>query len=181
MPKLTIKIAFPIILAGVFAIIIFLAMDYEQLQPSFYIIFFFFVVYIFSFGLATGQSLTTPVKKLLKNAKELSEGNLSSRVYLESKDEFSELAKAFNKIAENLEESQLQEKNTEKVVSIKVKARTKDLEEMIGALEQKVKNRTIELERMMEKLDRLQEELRNKEAETTQLRNELDELSKKVG
>ena len=82
------------------------------------------------------------VKKILDKATELSKGNLSSRVYLETKDELSELAEVFNKIAEELQASHEQEANTEKSVGIKVKARTKDLEETINALEQKVKNRT---------------------------------------
>jgi nitrogen fixation/metabolism regulation signal transduction histidine kinase len=125
MPKLSIKIAFPIILAGIFSIVALIALGYEQLNPSFLVVFFFLIVYIFSFGLATGQNVTTPIKKLLASAKELTEGNLSSRVYLESKDELSELAKAFNEIADRLETSQIQEKNTEKSVGIKVKLEPK--------------------------------------------------------
>jgi dynactin complex subunit len=44
--------------------------------------------------------------------------------------------------------------NAEKSVSIKVQAKTKELEETINALEQKVKNRTIEMQRLSEELNR---------------------------
>ena len=60
---------------------------------------------------------------------------------METKDELSDLAMAFNKIAEELQASHDQEANMEKAVGIKVTARTKEMEETINALEQKVKNR----------------------------------------
>ena len=180
MSKLTTKIAVPIILAGTFAITIFIALDYDRLEPSFYIILLLLLVYVFFFGLATGQSLSSPIKKLLDKATELSKGNLSSRVYLETKDEFSELANTFNKIAEEFEVSHESQANAEKSVSIKVKAKTKELEETIGALEQKVKNRTIELERLIEESNRLKELAKSSGTETAQLRQELSDSQQKV-
>ena len=71
MPKLTYKIAIPIILVGLFAIVVLIATGYEQLEPGFYLVILFLAIYIFSFGLAIGQNLTTPVKKILDNATEL--------------------------------------------------------------------------------------------------------------
>jgi nitrogen fixation/metabolism regulation signal transduction histidine kinase len=151
MAKLITKIAVPIIIAGIFAMLALISVvaGYEQLGIGFYIIVFFLVVFMFFFGLAIGQNLSSPVRKILDKAEELSKGNLSSRVYLETKDEFSELAKAFNKIAEELEASREQQEDMEKSVGIKVQAKTRELEETINALEQKVKNRTIELERLI--------------------------------
>jgi methyl-accepting chemotaxis protein len=180
MSKFTIRVAVPIVLVGIFAMVAFTALDYEQLPPDFYIFILFLTIYVFFFGLAIGQSLSSPIKKILDGATKLSKGNLSSRVYLETKDELSELAKTFNKIAEKLEVSHLQEENIEKSVGIKVKARTKDLEEIIDALEQKIKNRTIELERLTEELNKLQGAVKNKESETDQLKKELNNFKQKV-
>lgn len=180
MTRLTLKIAVPIILVGVFAVIVFISVGYENLNPGFYIIVAFLFIYVFFFGLAVGQSLSSPVKKLLDKATELSKGNLSSRVYLETKDEFAELAKVFNEIAEELSASREQEVNLEKSVGLKVKARTEELEETISALEQKVKNRTIELERLIEESNKLQEEAKSKGLETSQLKKELNDFKQKV-
>ena len=157
MSKLALKIAIPIVLVGIFAITVFMSITYGQLVPGFYIVILFFVIFVFFFGLAIGQNLSSSVKKILDKAEELSQGNLSGRVDLETKDELSDLAKTLNKIAEELEASHLQEADTEKSVGIKVKARTKELEETINALEQKVKNRTIELERLIKESNKLQE------------------------
>lgn len=186
MSKITTKIAIPIILTGIFAIIVFFAIGYGQLpsdfylEPGFYVVLIFLVIYVFFFGLATGQNLSSPIKKLLDRAEELSDGNLSSRVYLETKDELAELAKVFNKIAEELEMSHIQEENTEKSVNIKVKAKTKELEETINALEQKVKNRTIELEKLITESNKLQEDIKNKGTEAVQLRKELGDFKNKI-
>jgi nitrogen fixation/metabolism regulation signal transduction histidine kinase len=151
MTKLTLKIAFPIIAVGVFAIMALTAIltDYHKLSTSFYIVSLFLAVFVFSSGLAIGQRLSSPVKAILDKAVELSKGNLSSRVYLESKDELAELAKILNQLAEELQVSRDLVAKAEQSVSIKVKARTQDLEETINALEQKVRNRTIELEKII--------------------------------
>lgn len=181
MSKLTSKIAIPIILVGIFAIVVLLAIDYEQLTPSFYIIVLLLTIAVFFFGIAIGQNFVSPIKKLLSGATKLSKGNLSSRVYIETKDELSELAGLFNKIAEELEAGRAQQEDAEKTVSIKVRARTKDLEETINALEQKVKNRTIELERLIEESNKLQEEAKSKKTETAELRKEITNFRRKIG
>jgi methyl-accepting chemotaxis protein len=180
MAKLTLKIATPIILVGIFSLVVFVAAGYNQLNSAFYIIILVLVIFVFFFGLANGQNLTSPVRKLLGGATQLSEGNLSSRVYLETKDELSQLAKVFNKIAEELERTREQELNIEKSVGIKVKAKTKDLEETISALEQKIKNRTLELEKLIGESGRLQEDVKKKKEETVQLRKELDDFRQKI-
>lgn len=180
MTTLTSKVTVPIILVGLFSIVVFMAMNYNQLGASFYVILLLLAVYIFSFGFAVGQSLSSPVQKLLKNAEELSKGNLSSRVYLQTKDELSQLADAFNKIAEELEESHIDGEMIEKTADIKARAKTQGLEETISALEQKVRNRTAEFEKIMGESTALQQQLKLKEAEVMQLRKDLDGLAPKM-
>ncbi len=186
MSKLTLKIATPIILAGIFCILVFIAAGYGQSlenfynEPGFYIILGFLIVYVFFFGFSTGQSLSSPIKKLLDKAKDLSEGNLSSRAYLETKDELSELANVFNKLADELKQSRDQEEATEKSVDIKVRARTQALEETINALEQKVRNRTVELENMIKNLEKFQGESTIKEAEIEDLRKQINSLNEGI-
>jgi methyl-accepting chemotaxis protein len=180
MSKLAVKVATPIILAGVFAITIFIALDYERLGLSFFIVLLLLTLFVFFFGFAIGQNFSSPIKKLLERATELSRGNLSSRAYIETKDELSQLAKVFNEIAEELEQSRCQEQSAEKSVDLKVRARTQALEETINALEQKVRNRTIEQERLLSETQKLQQQTKTKEKELTQLKNEFSELKSKM-
>ncbi|MEK7080461.1 MAG: HAMP domain-containing protein [Patescibacteria group bacterium] len=181
MAKIISKIAFPIILTGIFAIIVFIALDYSVLNINFYIVFSVFVVYVFFFGFAIGQNFVSPLKKIIQRAYELTKGDLSSRVYLESKDELEELAKVFNELADKLEENKSTIEATEKGVDIKVKARTEALEETITALEQKVKNRTFELEKMISDSQKLQEGAKNKEIEMSELKKEINNFKKGLG
>ncbi|MEK7664595.1 MAG: HAMP domain-containing protein [Patescibacteria group bacterium] len=179
--NITLRIALPIIIIGIFTIVVFIALGFNKFNFSFYIVVFLLAVFIFLFGFAIGQEFSSPVKKLLKRATELSKGDLATRVYLETKDEFGELARIFNKIAEELEESHSKEEKTEKSVDIKVRAKTQDLEEIIDSLDQKVKNRTIELEKIMNESEKLREEVKNKEKEAIDFKTELYQLRERLG
>jgi methyl-accepting chemotaxis protein len=179
--KISYRISIPVILAAFFSIIAFIGLEYEKLDLTFYVLLVFVSIYVFFFGFATGQRFASPVKKLLERANELSKGNLSTRVYLETKDEIAELAKVFNKLAEELQESRTKEERAEKSVDIKVKAKTQELEETINALEQKVQNRTIELQKMLADLDKFKEDAKTKETEAIQLREEVSKLQKNSG
>jgi methyl-accepting chemotaxis protein len=180
MNKITLKIAIPIVLTGFFAIIIFMATGYDKLDQGFYIVFLFFSVYIFLFGVATGESLSSPIKKLIERATQLSEGDLKTRIYLETKDEFGELGKIFNKIAEDLEESKTAGARAEGSIDIRVKARTQALEETINALEQKIRNRTIELDKASKELEKEKQEADTKETELATLKQEVEKLKSEL-
>ena len=181
MSKLTTKIAVPIILVGVFVVAVFVAINigFTELNIGSYLIILCLAIFVFFFGLSVGQNLSSPIKKILEEATGLTKGDLSGRVYLESKDELAELADAFNKIAEELQASRDQGANTEKSIDIKVRARTQELEETINALEQKIKNRTIELERLMDESKKMQVNVKAKDDEIINIKKELDICNQK--
>ncbi len=180
MQKVSWQIAFQVILTGVFILVVFMALNPTGLDASFYIIFTLLFIFIFFYGLSVGQKLAMPVKKLLKRAIDLSKGDLKTRFYLETKDEFGELAQIFNKIADELEKSRDTTANSEKAVDIKVKAKTQDLQETINALEQKVQNRTIELERLLRDSEQLQNSAKSRDLETADLKQELNDIKAKL-
>jgi len=176
----TLKIAISIVIVGIFSIFVFLAISLNQLPPGFSIVISFLLIFIFFFGIAAGQRLTLPLKKILKEAIELSKDDFSRRVYVETNDELAELANIFNDIAQKLEASRELQENAEKSINIKVRARTEELEETIKALEQKVMNRSVEMEKLMKESSQLKEDLKNKNAELAQLKKELGGLNKKL-
>lgn len=57
----------------------------------------------FTFSVNFPAIVTNPIKQLLEAIKEISNKNYRHRVYIESRDEFGELSKAFNGMAERLE------------------------------------------------------------------------------
>lgn len=180
MSTLSFKVAFPIIIAGFFIMVTFMAINYENLSTSFYVIFSFLVIYIFSFGFAIGYKFVAPVKRLLQRASDLSNGDFKSRFYSESKDEIGQLSNVFNTIAEKLEESNYENEKTKKLVGMRVEAETQSLKEIISALEQKVQNRTLEAQKIMRDLEKFQEYSRVKDSESAQLKNEIAALKEKL-
>src|SRR3989344_9246005 len=180
MQALSFKIALPIIITGFFVMVAFIALNYENLNTSFYIIFFFLAAYVFLFGFAIGQNFTAPVRKLLQKADDLSKGDLKSRFYSESKDELGQLSGVFNRIADRLEESNTENEKIEKSVGIKVEAETQSLKDIINALEQKVQNRTLEVQKMVRDLEKFKEYSGEKEADSIVLKNQILELKEKL-
>ena len=180
MPRLSFKIAFPIIVAGLFVTVSFIAINYNNLTFGFYIILVFLAIYLFLFGFAIGQNFTAPVKKLLKKANDLNKGDLKSRFYSESKDEIGELSNVFNKIADKLEESSYENEKTKRSVDIKVEAQTQGLKETINNLEQKVQNRTLEIQKMLGDLEKFKEYSKQREVEASELKEQVLELKDKL-
>jgi nitrate/nitrite-specific signal transduction histidine kinase len=175
MTKISLKVAYPIIITGLFIIVIFVALNYENLSPDFYMVLIPLTAFLFLFGFASGQKFALPVKKLLKGADYISKGNFKSRFLLEEKDELGQLSKVFNNIAEEFENHEL------KITTLdnKVKLRTKALEEIILVLEQKIKNRTLELQNALEDLEKTQIQTNIKGSEIMDLKNQIVSLTKK--
>lgn len=159
MTSIALKVAYPIIIGGLFIIVAFIAVHYQTLNATFFSVLGLLTAYIFLFGFATGQNFAESFKRLVKRADDLSKGDVKSRLYLKNKDEIGELANIFNKIAEELEHNRSENLTLGRSVDLKVKARTQALEETINALEQKVRNRTLELQRITDEMEKLQNQL----------------------
>ncbi len=179
--KLLYKIASPIIIVGVFIIAVFYAVNNGNVSVEIYGIFALVVVFVFLFGFAIGQKFTSPLQQLLDRVQRLSQGEFTSRLYLGTKDEFEELAGAFNKIAEDLEKSHAEVREAESMADVKVRAKTRELGEEILNLEEKVKNRADELQRVMDEVTKLQDLAKGREEEITKLRKEIADLRVSVG
>ena len=177
MATLSLKIAYKIIIAGLFIIVSVVAVTYQGLGPGFYLVLSLLVAYVILFALAEGRNFTLPFRKILNKADDVDKGYLQSRIYLESKDELGQLATTFNKMASQLEESKLENEKTKKSVAVKVGAETEVLKEVVNALEQKIKNRTLELHRATEDMERFKEYAKEKEKELAELKNNTSEPS----
>jgi methyl-accepting chemotaxis protein len=170
MSKIIYKVLFPILLASLFAIAIFIAIDYDQLRPESYIVLFLVVITIFFFGYATGERFASPLRNLIEKANNINTENLGQKIYIDTRDEMEELAEIYNKLAEKLKESLDKEKAAEGSIDIKVRAKTQSLEETISALEQKVQNRTIELEKNLKEIEALKMQLKAKDTELSEFK-----------
>lgn len=176
MSSIQIKITIPILITGLFVVVMFVAATYQSLDYSLYAIFLIpLIIFLFLFSIAIGQRFSEPVKNLLEKASHLSKGNLKSRFSPEGQDELGEMAKMLNKVAEDFEKNHSEVKD----LNTKIKLRTKTLEEIITILEQKIKNRTAEFQKVVDELEVYKAQLNLKNTEIANLNNQVVELSSK--
>lgn len=76
------------------------------------------------------KSITTPVKELVEATKRIAAGDLGFTIELKSKDEIEVLGNAFNQMNQDLKASRLELEETNRGLEEKVKERTKELEEL---------------------------------------------------
>jgi len=179
-PTIFLKTSFSLVILGIFLIVIFIALNYQQLSIESYLILSLLLIFTFLFSFVITKRFVLPVEKIIRRATELSKGSLKTRIYLETKDEFEELAKVFNQIAEELERSHSMVEKAKDTVSIKVRARTKELEENIKVLERKVKNRARDLQKMIDEFEKFQQLVAGKESEIIKLKKETKELKEEL-
>jgi len=160
MTKLGRKIAISIIIAGLFIVVSIIAINYQSLIVASYGVIAALIVFILLFGLAMGQNFTSPLGEILKAAYNVAKGE-SKKIDLRNntKDEVNDLAKVFNKIAQDFQRIKEELEMVKKSLDIKFK--TKDLlsQQVISALEEKIKNRTADLERATTELNDLKRQV----------------------
>lgn len=174
MTKISLKIAYPIIITGLFIMVVFVSVTYDILSPNFYLVLIPLTAFLFLFGFAIGQRFASPVKEILKEADYLSKGNFKTRVSIDNNDELGQLAQIFNRIAEEFERS----KSTIGSLDMKVKLRTKTLEEIIVVLEKKIKNRNAEFQRVVEDLERTKSQVAVRDQEIADLKKQTNKKRK---
>ena len=96
------------------------------------------------------RGITTPLKKLMAVAGQISSGDLSQRVEISARDEVGELARSFNEMAESLQE------------------RSQALLELNRSLEEKVQERTRELEKTNREVKKAYQELQETQVQLVQ-------------
>ena len=121
------KMSFPFIILVLFLIAVFVSLSYQNLTLESYIVFLLTIIFTFLFSFVISKKFTSPIKQLIRRANELSKGELKTRIYFETKDEFEDLARAFNQIAEDIDKSHSMVKKAKQLVGVKVKARTQEL------------------------------------------------------
>lgn len=90
-------------------------------------------------SILTQKFVKQPVDELLDHTKKLAQGDFSSRVKTERVDELGELSTAFDDMAQNLEQAQLELKDWGRTLEDKVELRTEEIQKMQAQLIQSAK------------------------------------------
>ncbi|RLC39801.1 MAG: hypothetical protein DRH33_01900 [Candidatus Nealsonbacteria bacterium] len=136
------------------------------------------LVIIISFYFA--KKITQPLEQLRKGAEIIGKGNFEHRIKLKTGDEIEELGRTFNQMAEDLRRSRAALEESETVLKIKVKARTRELEELAQSLEERVKERTKELQERVNELERFHRLTVGRELKMIELKEEIKRLKAQI-
>ncbi|MDD5750249.1 MAG: HAMP domain-containing protein [Candidatus Pacebacteria bacterium] len=124
------------------------------------------------------RRITRPLQRLGEGAEIIGRGDLKHRINIKTGDEIEELARSFNKMADDLKKSRADLEESKDVLEIKVKARTRELQELNKNLEEKVCERTKELQDRLDELERSHRLMINRELKMIELKKELKEKEK---
>ena len=129
------------------------------------------VVFFVTFSRATRKLVLKPLGILSEAAESLGNGNLDARAKVQTKDEFNDLAKTFNRMASNLQ-------NKQEELEAAVKARTEELQTLNQDLEQKVADRTKELKQKVSELERANAVMVGREMTMIEMKKQLKDKEK---
>jgi len=138
------------------------------------------LILILSLFLVIEHNIIAPVKEIVKVCEEVKKGHLNARIKISSKTEIGEFADIFNQTVERLKESKEALEESEMVLRVKVAARTRELRELAGNLEEKVKERTKELETRIKELEKFHKLTIGRELKMIELKKELKKMKKKL-
>ncbi len=137
-----------------------------------------FPIIVFAFFLS--RKMIQPLKKISMTAKKVAQGDLDVRAKISSKDEFGELAENFNKMVKdlnNIKEKQAEEKD---VLEVKVRARTRELNELNKNLEKEIEKRTEEMQRKLREFEKMSKLMVGREMKMIELKKNLEEAEKEI-
>ncbi len=120
--------------------------------------------------------ITRPLEQIRKGVDIIGKGNFDYKIKLKTGDEIEELAKAFNKMAMTLNESQSASEEERAGLEIKIKARIKELEELAESLEDKIQQRTKELQKRVEEMEKFHYLTTGRELKMVELKKEIKKL-----
>jgi len=124
--------------------------------------------------------IVDPLKKMTVACEEVRKGNLDVKIPVISKTEIGELATTFNEMIKDLRESHAASEESKKVLEIKVKARTRELQELAEKQEERVKERTKELQEKIEELERFSRLTVGRELKMVELKREIKKLEEEL-
>jgi len=149
------------------------------LESNLALITFIVLIFIFIISIYFSQLIVSPIKKLHSGVEIIRKGNLDYRVDIRTNDEIEDLGTAFNQMTKELKRYHSASEESKAILQIKVKARTKELEELAEGLDNKVKDRTKRLEKRLSELEKFHKLTVGREIIMIKLKKEIQRLKNK--
>ncbi len=126
------------------------------------------------------QKVMNPIREITSACQEIRRGNLNVKIRVSSRTEIGELADTFNKTIADLKESKDALEKSKASLEMKVRARTKELQDLTESLEKKVRERTREVYERMKELEKFQKVTVGREIKMIELKREIKRLKEEL-
>lgn len=130
------------------------------------------IVFIFLYF----YKIEKPLKKIIKACEEVRKGNLDVKIDIKSKTKIGELIKTFNEMIKDLKRSHVALEESKDVLEIKVRARTRELRELLEQRERIIEERTGSLQERIKELERFSRLVVGRELKMIELKKEIKRL-----
>lgn len=140
----------------------------------------FSVIFNFLNASIISAKIVNPILKLTELMKKVREGKLDIQANIKTNDEIEFLAETFNEMLREVakEREKLAEMN--QILEIKVRARTRELEESALRLEEQVRERTKDLREKIEELEKFHRLTVGRELKMIELKEEIKRLKNEL-
>lgn len=126
------------------------------------------------------NQIVSPIRKLILATKQIAQGNFENPIEIQRKDEFGELIVSFNTMIEEIRKSREFLEKERDILEMKVKERTKELEELMQKQEEIIKERTKELREKIEELENFRKIAVGRELKMIELKEEIEKLKEEL-
>lgn len=139
----------------------------------------FVVIYLVLF-IILERSIFSPLSRLRETIAMIQRGDEKATVDIKADNEIGDVSKSFNEMIKELRESHIALQEAKTTLEIRVRARTKEIEEVAKSLDHKVKERTKELQEKLRELERFHRLAVGRELKMIELKKEIKELKKRL-
>lgn len=122
------------------------------------------------------RTVIKPLNQLTNACEQIRKGNLDIKIKNHYRTEIGELINTFNEMVSELNKSKLMMEEAKDVLEIRVKARTRQLRELLESQEETIKARTKELEEHIRELERFRLLTVGRELKMIELKKELKNI-----
>ncbi len=126
------------------------------------------------------KKIIKPLKDLSFVARRVAKGDLKAKAEIVSSDEFGDLSDNFNKMIGDLSQAKKTMEEEKDILEVKVRARTKELNELNENLEEEIQRRTEETKRKLNELEKMSKLMVGRELKMVEMKKELQKAKEEI-
>jgi methyl-accepting chemotaxis protein len=126
------------------------------------------------------KSIIFPLTQMIQLCEKVRKGDLRAQVKIKSKTEIGQLAAAFNRMIKDLSKYHVALEESKNVLEVRVRARTKELEELSERQEDTIQEKTKQLRKRVNELERFYKLTVGRELKMIELKKEINKIKQEL-